>query len=66
MLLNFTVMGIITNATFNAKSISRRTSSASTADTFDRLIFLQLRLRYAAYASRIEICLLGLNAAQAT
>jgi hypothetical protein len=46
--------------------ITRRTASTPTTHTLNVLILLQLRLRYPAYARRVEIRLLRLNAAQAT
>ena len=47
------------------QSISRRASPASTTDTFNGLIFLQLRLWHSTYTGGVEICLLGLYASQA-
>lgn len=45
--------------------IIARAASASTANTLNLLILLQLLPRHAADACAVEVCLLGLNAAQA-
>jgi hypothetical protein len=45
--------------------IAGRTSSTAAADAFDRLVFLQLVFRHAAYAGAVEVRFLCLDAAQA-
>lgn len=46
--------------------IARGATPASAADALNVLALLQLRLRHPADTGRVEVCLLGLNAAQAT
>jgi hypothetical protein len=46
-------------------SVAGRTTTATTADALDCVIFLQLVSRYAAYASALEVRLVRLNTSQA-
>lgn len=47
-----------------SRSITASAAMASTVDTLDGLVLLELFLRYAADAGAVEVCLLGLNAAE--